>query len=152
MTRAVLTLSAAWSSSGFQTENVGSEPSRDKGNHSPKPPRAPVHAALARGGLDQGAYFTSERAHYEKFAAKGLDRTTTTSRPEKRVFLRLTDKGLEAKKGRPHRRRPAHYRPNEPMVLAEIATRQIKTGHCNGSLELNDLSPVQLCYSFQRKA
>jgi hypothetical protein len=72
--------------------------SRDKGNHSPKPPRAPVHAALARGGLDQGAYFTSERAHCEKFAAKGLDRTTTTSRPEKRVFLRLTDKGLEAKK------------------------------------------------------
>ena len=37
-----------------------------------------------------------------------------------------------------------------PMVLAEIATRQIKT--LQRMLELNDLSPVQLCYSFQRNA
>src|ERR1700730_341127 len=69
-----------------------SEPSRDKGNHSPTPPRAPVHAALARGGLDHGAYFTSERAHCEKFAAKGLDRTTT-SRPEKRGLLSANRQG-----------------------------------------------------------
>jgi hypothetical protein len=92
MTRVVLTLSAAWSSSGFQTENVRSEPSHDKGNLSSKPPRATVHAALARGGLDQGAYFTFERAHCENFAAKGLDRTTA-SRPEKRGLLSIDRQG-----------------------------------------------------------
>jgi hypothetical protein len=89
MTRAVLTLSAAWSSSGFQTENVRSEPSRDKRNHSPKPPRTPVHAALARGGLDHGAYFTSERAHCEKLLQKGWFEQQHQG-PKNEVFFRLS--------------------------------------------------------------
>jgi hypothetical protein len=86
-------LFAAWSSSGFQTQNVRSEPSCGKRNHSPKPPRTPVHAALARDGLDHGAYFTSERAHCEKGWIEQQHQG-----PKNEVFFRLTDKGLEAKK------------------------------------------------------
>ena len=71
-------------------------------------PRAPVHAALARGWLGQSECSASEPATRANSATKRLDRNNKI-KPENVVLYRLTEEGLEGKKlpiPIPQRRRP----------------------------------------------
>src|SRR5450631_285058 len=97
MTRAVLTLSAAWSSSGFQTENVGSEPSRGKGNHYPNHRERQFMQHLRGVGWIMARILPPNERTVKSLLQKGWIEQQHQG-PKNEVFFRLTDKGLEAKK------------------------------------------------------
>jgi hypothetical protein len=87
--------SAAWSSSGFQMENIRSEPNRDKGNRSPKTPRQFKQHFRGVGWIMARTLPPNKRT-VKTLLQKG--RIEQQHQGPKRGLPSLTDKGFEAKK------------------------------------------------------